>query len=126
MNGQQLKTAMRAGKTVMGTMLNFACVARGATLFGQLGLDFAIVDAEHSPNGRSELADMGAALLAAGVCPVTRVPHTEPHPTISRRNNLPTGTARARASCCSARTGGQWARGTAAHSVAFAARRSGR
>ena len=63
-------------------MINVARNLRGAAVLGQLGFDFAIVDTEHSPNGRSEVADMAAALLAAGVCPVIRVPHTEPHATI--------------------------------------------
>jgi 2-keto-3-deoxy-L-rhamnonate aldolase RhmA len=82
MNGAQLKAAMRGGTPVWGTMINFARNTRAASLYGQLGFDFAIVDTEHAPNGRSEVADAAAALLAAGVCPVTRVPHTEPHATI--------------------------------------------
>lgn len=78
MNGAQFREAARSGKSLWGTMLNFARIPRAATVYGQVGLDFAIVDTEHSPNGRSE----AAALLAAGVCPVIRVPHTEPHATI--------------------------------------------
>lgn len=73
---------MRGGQTVWGTMLVYARNLQAASVYGQLGFDFAIVDTEHSPNGRSEVADMAAALLAAGVCPVIRVPHTEPHATI--------------------------------------------
>src|SRR5207244_7798234 len=65
-----------------GTMLVYARALGAASVYGQLGFDYAIVDTEHSPNGRSEVADMAAALLAAGVCPVIRVPHTEPHATI--------------------------------------------
>jgi predicted dehydrogenase len=73
---------MRGGAPVWGTMLVNARDVSAARIYGQLGFDYAIVDSEHAPNGRSELADMGAALLAAGVCPVVRVPHTEPHATI--------------------------------------------
>src|SRR2546425_431924 len=63
-------------------MIVYARNVSAAAVYGQLGFDYAIVDAEHSPNGRSELADMGAALLKAGVCPVVRVPTTEPDQTI--------------------------------------------
>src|SRR5688500_15591732 len=73
---------MQGGTSVWGTMLVYARSTSAASVYGQLGFDYAIVDAEHTPNGRSELADMGAALLAAGVCPIVRVPHTEPHETI--------------------------------------------
>jgi 4-hydroxy-2-oxoheptanedioate aldolase len=82
MNGAQLRAKMQNGTPVWGTMLVYARILSAASVYGQLGFDFAIVDSEHSPNGRSELADMGAALLAAGVCPVVRVPHTEPSATI--------------------------------------------
>jgi len=82
MNGAQLRAKMQSGTPVWGTMLVYARILSAASVYGQLGFDFAIVDSEHSPNGRSELADMGAALLAAGVCPVVRVPHTEPSATI--------------------------------------------
>jgi 4-hydroxy-2-oxoheptanedioate aldolase len=81
-NGAQLRAAMREGKTVWGTMLVYARIPSAASVYAQLGFDYAIVDAEHTPNGRSELADMGAALLSAGVCPIVRVPTTEPHQTI--------------------------------------------
>jgi 4-hydroxy-2-oxoheptanedioate aldolase len=73
---------MRGGTPVWGTMLVYARNLGAAGVYGQLGFDFVIVDTEHTPTGRSEAADMAAALLAAGVCPVIRVPHTEPHATI--------------------------------------------
>lgn len=82
MNGKELRASMRNGATVYGTMINVARNTRGATVFGQLGFDFAIVDTEHSPNGRSEVADAAGAFLAAGVCPIIRVPNTEPHATV--------------------------------------------
>ncbi len=82
MNGSQLKAKMQAGQTVWGTMLVYARIVAAAPIYGQLGFDYAIVDAEHSPNSRSELADMAAALMAARVCPIMRVPTTEPHQTV--------------------------------------------
>ena len=82
MNGAQFRAAARDGKTLIGTMVNVARNLRGATVFGQLGFDFVVVDNEHSPNSRSETADAAMAFLAAGVCPIVRVPHTEPWATI--------------------------------------------
>jgi 2-keto-3-deoxy-L-rhamnonate aldolase RhmA len=82
MNGGELRAAMAAGRTIWGTMIVFARSLAAASVYGQLGFDYAIVDSEHSPNARSELADMGAALLTAGVCPILRVPHTEPSETV--------------------------------------------
>ena len=79
MNGRELRAAMAGGTPVWGTMIVYARSLGAASVYGQLGFDYAIVDSEHSPNARSELADMGASLLSAGVCPILRVPHTEPH-----------------------------------------------
>jgi 2-keto-3-deoxy-L-rhamnonate aldolase RhmA len=82
MNGSELRAAMSGGKTVWGTIIVYARSLGAARVYGQLGFDYAIVDAEHSPNARSELADMSASLLSAGVCPILRVPHTEPYETV--------------------------------------------
>jgi 4-hydroxy-2-oxoheptanedioate aldolase len=82
MNGAELKAGLHGGKTVWGTMLVHARILSAATIYRQVGFDYAIVDAEHSPNSRAETADMAKALLDAGVCPVMRVPTTEPHQTI--------------------------------------------
>ncbi len=82
MNGGELRAAMAGGKSIWGTMIVYARSQGAARVYGELGFDFAIVDSEHSPNARSELADMSASLLSAGVCPIVRVPHTEPHETV--------------------------------------------
>jgi 2-keto-3-deoxy-L-rhamnonate aldolase RhmA len=83
MHGATLRAALRGGQQrVYGTMINFVRNPRAAALFGQVGLDFVVVDTEHAPNGRSETADAAAAFLSAGVCPILRVPHTEPHLTV--------------------------------------------
>jgi 4-hydroxy-2-oxoheptanedioate aldolase len=82
MNGQQLREAMHGGKTVYGTMTSFVRNPRWAGIYGRLGFDYVIVDTEHSPTGRSEAADLAAAFEGAGICPIIRVPHPEPHETI--------------------------------------------
>lgn len=82
MNGAELRERMASGGTVFGTMTMFARNPRWAGVFGRLGFDYVIVDTEHSPTGRSEAADLAVAFLGAGVCPILRVPTTEPHQTI--------------------------------------------
>jgi 2-keto-3-deoxy-L-rhamnonate aldolase RhmA len=63
-------------------MIDFVRNPRAAALFAQVGLDSAVVDTEHAPNGRSEVAGAAAAFLSAGVCPILRVPHTQPYLTV--------------------------------------------
>ena len=82
MNGAQLRETMHSGGTIYGTMTSLIRNPRWAGIYGRLGFDYVIVDTEHSPTGRSETADLAAAFLGAGICPVIRVPHTEPHQTI--------------------------------------------
>jgi 4-hydroxy-2-oxoheptanedioate aldolase len=82
MNGAQLREAMHNGSTVYGTMTSYVRNPRWAGVYGRLGFDYVIVDTEHSPTGRSEAADLAAAFLGAGICPIVRVPNSEPHATV--------------------------------------------
>ncbi len=82
MNGAALRQAMHGNGRIFGTMTSMIRNPRWARVFGGLGLDYAIVDTEHSPTNRSEAADLAAAFAAAGVCPIIRVPNTHPHETI--------------------------------------------
>jgi 2-keto-3-deoxy-L-rhamnonate aldolase RhmA len=82
MNGAQLRDKMRNGERVYGTMTALVRNPRWAAVFGRLGLDYVIVDTEHSPTGRSETADLAQAFLGAGVCPIMRVKDSEPHATV--------------------------------------------
>lgn len=82
MNGAELRAKMQGGQTVYGTMTSYIRNTRWAGLYGRLGFDYLIVDTEHSPNGRAETADLAGALLGVGICPIIRVPTTEPHQTI--------------------------------------------
>jgi len=77
-NGARLKEVLSGGGAVHGTMVNCLRDPRLAAIFGQLGFDFVVLDTEHSPNDRGAVADAAAAYLAAGVCPVVRVPTTAP------------------------------------------------
>ena len=82
MNGAQLREKMRNGERVYGTMTSAVRNPRWAAVFGRLGFDYVIVDTEHSPNGRSQTADLAQAFLGAGVCPIIRVKDSEPHATV--------------------------------------------
>jgi 4-hydroxy-2-oxoheptanedioate aldolase len=78
MNGAELKRRLREGATICGTMVTGIRDPRVAQVYGQLGFDYAVLDAEHTPNDRAMLSDAASAFLSAGVCPVVRVPTTAP------------------------------------------------
>ena len=79
MNGQELKAKTRAGGVVYGTMLSAARNPRWATTVAGLGLDYVIVDSEHAPRGRTEIADLLAGLNSVDIVPIVRVPIPSSH-----------------------------------------------
>ncbi len=79
MNGEELKAKTRAGGVVYGTMLAAARNPRWAAPIAGLGLDYVIIDSEHAPRGRSEIADLLAGLRSADVVPIVRVPVPRSH-----------------------------------------------
>jgi 4-hydroxy-2-oxoheptanedioate aldolase len=87
MNGASLRAKMHGGEKVYGTMTSFVRNPRWAGVYGRLGFDYVIVDTEHSPGSRAEVADLAAAFAGAGVCPIIRVPTTEPHETLKGLDN---------------------------------------
>lgn len=78
MDGAGLRAKMHGGEKVFGTMTSFIREPRWAGVFGRIGFDYVIVDTEHSPGSRAEVADLAAAFAWSGVCPIIRVPTTEP------------------------------------------------
>lgn len=82
MNGHQLRTALHAGQTVYGTMTSLARSPRWAAILARLGFDYVIVDTEHSPQNRAEVAEFCLALAGAGLCPIVRVPMVDEHAVI--------------------------------------------
>ncbi len=79
MNGEALKAKVRAGGIVYGTMLSAARNPRWATTIAALGLDYVIIDSEHAPRGRSEIADLLAGLRGVDIVPIVRVPIPSSH-----------------------------------------------
>ena len=79
MNGEQLKQKIRGGGIVYGTMLSTIRSPRWAIPIAGLGLDFVIIDTEHSPRGRAEVADLIVALENTSVVPIVRIPIPASH-----------------------------------------------
>ena len=82
MDGTDLRAKMAGGERVYGTMVSLIRNTRWANIYGRLGFDYVIVDTEHSPTNRSEAADLASAFLLNGICPIIRVPTTDPAETI--------------------------------------------
>lgn len=79
MTGAQMREALADGRRVYGTMLALARNPRWAARFAEAGLDYIIIDTEHSPFGRGQVADMIAAIAAVGIAPLVRVPIPDSH-----------------------------------------------
>ncbi len=79
MNGEELKARTRAGGIVYGTMLSVARNPRWAATIAGLGLDYVIIDSEHAPRDRGEIADLLAGLRGVDVTPIVRIPIPDSH-----------------------------------------------
>ena len=79
MNGEELKAKANAGGVVYGMMLSASRSPRWAAPIGALGLDYIIIDTEHAPRGRGDVADLLVGLNATGVVPIVRVPVPQSH-----------------------------------------------
>jgi 4-hydroxy-2-oxoheptanedioate aldolase len=79
MTGEQLKAVLRDGGRVYGTMVSLTRNPRWGRVLGRLGFDYVIVDTEHSPFSRGEVADMVTMLERVNIVPIVRVPTPDPH-----------------------------------------------
>lgn len=79
MTGEELKSALSAGERVWGTMLMKSRAAEGSDAVAGLGLDFVIVDNEHSPYSRAETAAWVRTLKKMNIVPFVRVPIPASH-----------------------------------------------
>jgi 2-keto-3-deoxy-L-rhamnonate aldolase RhmA len=79
MNGEGLLKKVRAGGIVYGTMLSLSRNPRWVTPMAAFGLDYVIIDTEHSPRGRDDVADFLAAFGFSGVVPIVRIPIPDSH-----------------------------------------------
>ena len=79
MNGEELKQKVNSGGIIYGTMISIGRNPRWTTPFSNFGLDYVIIDTEHSPRGRAEVADFIAAFGYSGVVPIIRIPIPDSH-----------------------------------------------
>jgi 2-keto-3-deoxy-L-rhamnonate aldolase RhmA len=79
MNGFEFKAALRQGSRVYGTMFVQTRANRGDEQLAGLGLDYVIVDNEHSPFTRAETSDWTHKLAGLGIVPFVRVPIPASH-----------------------------------------------
>lgn len=79
MNGAQLKATMKAGGRVYGTMLSVGRSPRWIPVLDGVGLDYVIIDTEHSPRSRGELGDYLLMFNTIGVAPMVRIPIPDSH-----------------------------------------------
>lgn len=79
MNGAELKATLKAGGRVYGTMLTHGRDARWAPVLSGIGLDYVVIDTEHSPRSRAELGDYLTAFSSTGVVPIIRIPIPDSH-----------------------------------------------
>lgn len=79
MAGADLRKKLENGGIVYGTMLSLSRNPRWARVIGQLKFDYVIIDNEHSPYSRGEVADFIAAISVTGTTPIIRVPIPSSH-----------------------------------------------
>ncbi len=79
MEGLELKEKLEAGGIVYGTMITTSRNPRWALRVADLGLDYVVIDTEHSPLGRGEVADLLVALNYGGIVSIVRIPIPDPH-----------------------------------------------
>ncbi len=79
MNGEQLKETVKFGGVVYGTMLSMSRNPRWVTPVSGFGLDYVIIDSEHAPRDRSDIADFLAAFSDSDVVPIVRIPIPDAH-----------------------------------------------
>ena len=79
MDGQQLVGRLKSGGVVYGTMLTMSRNPRWAEPMAAFGLDYVVIDMEHSPRDRGDVADFLAAFSSSGVVPIIRIPIPDSH-----------------------------------------------
>lgn len=79
MNGQELNEKVKGGGVVYGSMITLGRNPLWAHAVTGVGLDYIIIDTEHTPRGRADVADYMAALDPDGPVPIVRVPIPSSH-----------------------------------------------
>jgi len=83
MKANHVRQAIKAGKTVVGTMISEARNPEIAFMLAAAGMDFLMIDTEHSAVGVESIQDTMRAARAAGLVPLARVTQNQ-YPFIAR------------------------------------------
>lgn len=79
MNGAELKATLKDGGRVYGSMITHGRNPRWVEALGGIGLDYVVIDTEHGPRSRAEMADYLAAFANSPVVPIVRIPIPTSH-----------------------------------------------
>ena len=79
MKNKKIKYELEQGNCVFGTMLTNSVSPRWAGHFANIGLDYVVIDTEHSPFNRSEVANLINSFNLGNVCPIVRIPIPAAH-----------------------------------------------
>ena len=79
MKGGDLKQTLREGGSVFGMMLTMARNPRWGNILAGGGIDYVVIDTEHSQRSRAEISDSIVWLKAAGLTVIVRIPFPVPH-----------------------------------------------
>ena len=79
MNGAELKSTLKAGGRVFGTMISVSRNPRWIPVLNGVGLDYVVIDTEHNPRSRGELGDFLTMFNTIGIAPIVRIPIPDSH-----------------------------------------------
>ena len=79
MNGEQLKVKTKQGGPEEATRLSLGRNPSWTSAISDLGLDYVVIDMEHAPRGRAEVADYLVAIESTDVVPIVRIPIPDSH-----------------------------------------------
>ena len=79
MKNKKIRYELEQGNCVFGTMLTNSVSPRWAGHFANIGLDYVVIDTEHSPFNRSEVANLINSFNLGNVCPIVRIPIPSAH-----------------------------------------------
>jgi 2-keto-3-deoxy-L-rhamnonate aldolase RhmA len=77
MKANDTKRALKAGKTVFGTMIAEVRTPMIANVLAEVGFDYMFIDTEHGPYNLAEVHDIVRVARLAGITPLVRVPDPE-------------------------------------------------
>ena len=79
MNGGEIKKTLADGGAVFGMMLSHGRNIKWGPILADGGIDYVIIDTEHSQRSREEISDLVTILTAVGIAPIVRIPYPVPH-----------------------------------------------